>query len=169
MTEEFLKRVQTANETAINAYKAEYNRNKKYAEMYENLVLSFIEIFNYKTGFFNLNSLNRDLSEIIGNPSGINCSLNKKDKTASIHLYYKRDGETSILLGLPDFITNDLMNEEIVNDLLSENDISVTFKGISENYDDLDQYIITFDASLIISTRESLLEERGKARKKVLR
>ena len=61
MTDEFLKRLQEANEKAIKVYKKEdekfleeCKKNKKYVDLYLDLVLSFIEAFDYKTSHFNV-------------------------------------------------------------------------------------------------------------------
>ena len=94
MTEEFLKRMQEANEKAIKVYKktekeylAECDRNKKYVDLYLDLVLLFIEIYDYKKGLFNINSIESDLSEVIGNPESIYSRLDDDKQIASIRLH----------------------------------------------------------------------------------
>ena len=67
MTEEFLKKVMKANEKAIIAYKNQdskflndLEKNKKYADMYLELVLSFIEVFNYRKGTFDIEEITKE-------------------------------------------------------------------------------------------------------------
>lgn len=173
MTEEFLKRLQEANEKAIMVYKMEhdkfleeYKNSKKYVDLYLNLVLSFIEVFDYKTGHFNVELIDKDLSETIGNPERINAYIYDDDQIASIHLHYKRNGYN--LTGLPDFIKNDKINFLVVNEILSENGISITSDLWDGGGGGKDDYIINFDASLLISTRKSLMEDSEKSKKKIL-
>ena len=141
MTEEFLKRMQEANEKAIKVYKktdkkylAECDRNKKYVDLYLDLVLLFIEIYDYKKGLFNINSIESDLSEVIGNPESIYSYLDDDKQIASIHLHYKRNRDLK-LVGLPDFISNNEINFNVVNEILSENDATIIYwAGLREKY-----------------------------------
>ena len=173
MTEEFLKRLQEANEKAIKVYKKqndkfleEYKKNKKYADLYLDMVLSFIEVFDYKTGHFNVELIDKDLSETIGSPETIHAYIYDDDQTASIYLHYKRN--VYDLSGLPDFIENDRINFAIVNEILSENGISITSDLWDGGERGSDDYIVKFDASLLISTRKSLMEAREISKKKIL-
>lgn len=174
MTEEFLKRVQEANEKAIKVYKkldekylAECEKNKKYADLYLELVLAFIEAYDYKNGSFNINSIEKDLSEVIGLPENISAYINDEKQIASIHLHYKRNSNLR-LYGLPKFIDQERINFNIVNEMLSENGICVTSDLWDGGERGLDDYIINFDASILITTRESLLKESEKVKKRTL-
>lgn len=174
MTEEFLKRMQEANEKAIKVYKKldekfldECEKNKKYVDLYLELVLSFIEIYDYKKGSFNINSIERDLSEVIGQPERISAYINDEKQVASIHLHYKRNRDLK-LDGLPEFIDAEKINFNVVNEMLSENGICVTSDLWDGGERGLDDYIINFDASILITTRESLLKENEKVKKRTL-
>lgn len=174
MTEEFLKKVQEANEKAIKVYKkldekylAECEKNKKYADLYLELVLSFIEAYDYKKGSFNINSIEKDLSEVIGSPENISAYIKAEEQIASIHLHYKRNSNLR-LDGLPKFIDQERINFNVVNEMLSENGICVTSDLWDGGERGLDDYIINFDASILITTRESLLKESEKAKKRIL-
>lgn len=169
MTEEFLKRMKEANEKAIKVYKKlnECEKNKKYVDLYLELVLSFIEVYDYKKGSFNINSIERDLSEVIGKPESIKAYINNKERVASIHLHYRRNNDLR-LNGLPKFIDEEKINFNVVNDLLSENGIFVTSDLWDGGERGLDDYIINFDASILITTRESLLKESENVKKRTL-
>lgn len=174
MTEEFLKRMQEANEKAIKVYKktekkylAECDRNKKYVDLYLDLVLLFIEIYDYKKGLFNINSIESDLSEVIGNPESIYSYLDDDKQIATIHLHYKRNSDLK-LDGLPDFISNNEINFNVVNEILSENGICVTSNLWDGGERGLDDYIINFDASIIIKTHELLQKESDEVKKRIL-
>jgi hypothetical protein len=174
MTEEFLKRMQEANEKAIKVYKktdkkylAECDRNKKYVDLYLDLVLLFIEIYDYKKGLFNINSIESDLSEVIGNPESIYSYLDDDKQIATIHLHYKRNRDLK-LDGLPDFISNNEINFNVVNEILSENGICVTSNLWDGGERGLDDYIINFDASIIIKTHELLQKESDEVKKRIL-
>lgn len=174
MTEEFFKRMQEANEKAIKVYKkldekylAECEKNKKYADLYLELVLLFIEIYDYKKSSFNINSIERDLSETIGHPESIIAYIDEEKQLASIHLHYKRNRNLR-LDGLPEFIYAEKINFNVVNETLSENGISVTSNLWDGGERGLDDYIINFDASILIKTRESLLKESEKVKKRTL-
>ena len=173
MTEEFLKRLQEANEKAIKVYKKEdekfleeCKKNKKYVDLYLDLVLSFIEVFDYKTGNFNVELIDKDLSEAIGNPERIYAYIYDDEQVASIDFHYKRKGYN--LTGLPDFIENERINFLVVNELLSENGVSVTSDLWDGGEKGSDDYIVKFDASLLIATRKSLMIDGEKSKKKVL-
>ena len=173
MTDEFLKRLQEANEKAIQVYKKEdekyleeCKKNKKYVDLYLDLVLSFVEAFDYKTGHFNVELIDKDLSETIGNPERIYAYIYDNEQVASIHFHYKRKGYE--LTGLPDFIENDEINFCVVNEVLSENGISVSSDLWDGGDRGLDDYIVKFDASLLIATRKSLMEDGEKSKKKIL-
>ena len=173
MTEEFLKRLQEANEKAIKVYKKEdekfleeCKKNKKYVDLYLDLVLSFIEVFDYKTGNFNVELIDKDLSEAIGNPERIYAYIYGDEQVASIDFHYKRKGYN--LTGLPDFIENERINFLVVNELLSENGVSVTSDLWDGGEKGSDDYIVKFDASLLIATRKSLMIDGEKSKKKVL-
>lgn len=173
MTDEFLKRLQEANEKAIQVYKKEdekyleeCKKNKKYVDLYLDLVLSFVEAFDYKTGHFNVELIDKDLSETIGNPERIYAYIFDNEQVASIHFHYKRKGYE--LTGLPDFIENDEINFCVVNEVLSENGISVSSDLWDGGDRGLDDYIVKFDASLLIATRKSLMEDGEKSKKKIL-
>lgn len=173
MTDEFLKRLQEANEKAIKVYKKEdekfleeCKKNKKYVDLYLDLVLSFIEVFDYKTGHFNVELIDKDLSETIGNPERIYACIYDDEQVASIHFHYKRNGYD--LTGLPDFIENDKINFYVVNEVLSENGISVSSDLWDGGDRGSDDYIVKFDASLLIATRKSLMEDGEKSKKKIL-
>lgn len=173
MTDEFLKRLQEANEKAINVYKKENEKfleeckkNKKYVDLYLNLVLSFIEVFDYKTGHFNVELIDKDLSETIGNPENICAYIHDDEQVASIHFHYERKGNG--LTGLPDFIENNRINFYVVNEVLSENGISVSSDLWDGGERGLDDYIVKFDASLLIATRKSLMEDGENFKQKTL-
>ena len=174
MTEEFLKRVQEANEKAIKVYKkldekylAECEKNKKYVDLYLELVLSFIEAYDYKNDSFNISSIEKDLTEVIGTPENISAYIMDEEKIASIHLHYKRNSNLR-LAGLPKFISQDKINFNVVNEMLSKNGICVTADLWDGGERGLDDYIISFDASILITTRESLLKEGKKLKKRTL-
>lgn len=134
--------------------------------MYLDLVLSFIEAFDYKTGHFNVELIDKDLSETIGNPERIYAYIYDDEQVASIHFHYKRNGYD--LTGLPDFIENDKINFYVVNKVLSENGISVSSDLWDGGDRGSDDYIVKFDASLLIATRKSLMEDGEKSKKKIL-
>lgn len=141
-------------------------KNKKYVDLYLDLVLSFIEAFDYKTGHFNVELIDKDLSETIGNPERIYAYIYDDEQVASIHFHYKRNGYD--LTGLPDFIENDKINFYVVNKVLSENGISVSSDLWDGGDRGSDDYIVKFDASLLIATRKSLMEDGEKSKKKIL-
>lgn len=174
MTEEFLKRMQEANEKAIKVYKKldekfldECEKNKKYVDLYLELVLSFIEVYDYKKGSFNINSIERDLSEVIGQPESIRAYIKDEEQVASIRLHYKRNRNLR-LDGLPKFIDEEKINFNVVNDVLSENGIFVTSDLWDGGERGSDDYIINFDAAVLITTREALLKESEKVKKRTM-
>lgn len=174
MTEEFLKRFQEANAKAIGVYKKEDEKslerlkaNKIYVGMYLDLVLAFVEVFDYKSGKFNIDAIDKDLSNVIGKPKDVYVLISEDLTKASINLHYGRN-QRAALVGLPDFIDNGTIDFDMVNEVLSENGIS-----ISENLWDggergLDNYIVTFDTSILAKTRKTLFEESEKKKESVL-
>lgn len=171
MTEEFLKRLEEANGKAIKVYKKENEeflkeceKNKKYIDLYYDLVFSFIEAYDYKNNSFRIDSIERDLSEVIGYPERVYAYINDEKQVASIHLHYKRGGNLK-LNGLPEFIEKEEINFEVVNELLCENGISITSDLWDGGERGSDDYIINFDASILISTRKSLLGDEEKIKK----
>ena len=63
---------------------------------------------------------------------------------------------------------NDKINFYVVNEVLSENGISVSSDLWDGGDRGLDDYIVKFDASLLIATRKSLMEDGEKSKKKIL-
>ena len=174
MTEEFLKKVMKANEKAIIAYKNQdskflndLEKNKKYADMYLELVLSFIEVFNYRKGTFDIQEITKDLSQTIGYPENINVYINEKGKLASIRLHYKRNNSLR-LDGLPEFIDKNLVDLDILNEILNKNGIQVKADLWDGGDRGLDDYIIYFDASILLTTRKELLQNSEIERKRIL-
>ena len=168
MTDDFLKRLNEANQKAVKRYKdtcQEYENkckeNERYVEMYLKLVLLFVELFDYEKGLFNIDSninyIKSNLSEVIGQPRNISSMINTEKKEAFIYLYYDR--EYLELLGLPKFIAEEKIDFNIVNNMLSENGISVKADLWDGGERGLDAYIIKFDASILISTQEELNEK----------
>ena len=171
MTEEFLKRLQEANDKAIKVYNNENDKflkecekNKKYIDLYYDLVLSFIEVYDYKNNSFKVDSIERDLSEVIGRPERIYAYINFETQVASIHLHYER-GRNLRLINLPEFIDKKIIDFEIVNEVLCENGISITSDLWDGGERGADDYIINFDASILISTRKKLIGDVEKTKK----
>lgn len=169
MTDDFIKKVHEANEQAVKRHKKqdekslkEKKQNEKYINMYQDLVLTFIEAFDYKTGEFDIGAIDKDLTETIGYPEEIFAYINDDVATASICLHYKRQGYK--LFGLPSFIEKGIIDFDVVNLYLNENEISVTEDLWDGGEGGSDDYIIDFDASILLSTRTFLLEDQGKSK-----
>jgi len=101
---------------------------------------------------------------VIGQPESIRAYINDEKRVASIRLHYKRNSNLRIY-GLLKFIEEEKINFNEVNDVLSENGIFVTYDLWDGGERGSDDFIIDFDASILITTRESLLKESEKIKK----
>lgn len=130
--------------------------NEKIANSYIELVLAFIDSFDYDKSIFNVESINAQfLTLMFGNPSFIGTSINNATKIASINVKYERSNDLK-LIGLPDFFeeNTDFM---LISDILRECGIELTSNIILLASGKDDCYSINFDASMLLSKYDSLL------------
>lgn len=164
MTDEFLKRVKDANEIAIQKYKKEkeeynikLNANKLFAEQFMKLIIAFIEKYDYANNSFVIDYGIKKLVELIGTPESIKAYIDDFNR-GIIRLEYRRNNELK-LTGLPSYINNPNFDLNMICELLRENDIRV----IADLWDchgrGNDEYIISFDASILVNTRNELLND----------
>lgn len=144
----------------------EYGRNMECVEMYKQLILAFIRVFDFKTCNFFINLITEDLSKTIGRPFSIRTQIDNNQK-AHIYFYYCRDWK-GILMGLPDFLEEKTINLGVVNNALEEDDINVSTDFSDDMNYRTDSITITFDASLLLSRRDELVHESNSDKKIIL-
>ena len=175
MTEEFLKKLNEANDVAIAKYnhedeefKNKCKKNREYIEMYLGLVLSLIKVYDYRTGKFDTKSLDKSVSKVIGTPDRIHAYINEEEKKAKAYFHYGREtSNMNDLVGAPDFINKHEIDFKVVNEVLKENGVSVREDLWDGGERGSDEYILEFDATLLLQTRASLLAETESAKKKI--
>jgi hypothetical protein len=172
MTDEFLKKLKEANEKAIKVYNKQDEKylkkceeNKKYIDLYIELVLAFVENYDYKNGVFKFdpNEIINKYYKIIGFPDRINAFTHKNEAILGFH--YSRNRDLS-LNGLPD---KKIIDFNIVNDVLAENGISVKEDLWDGGERGSDEYIVKFDATILNETRDKLMNETENAKKMILK
>ncbi len=150
MTEEFFEEMNAANNKALENYEYEINvivaENQKQADLYWKLILSLIETFDYRIGFFKVGLIDAELIKKLGRPK-ISVQINEETNKAIIKLEYRKKQYCSKLYHKYDF--------GFINQILEEKDAKI--------YDTHENgFSIEFDASLIIDNRNRLWKERKK-------
>lgn len=163
MTEEFTKRLTEIIEKKAKDFKTENQKNKKYIELYTNLVLSFIETYDFKTDSFKFDSekIIAEYGEIIGNPDKIIAYDYTKDNEGVLKFHYKRDN-TCALIGYPNSLYFKEYDFKLLNEILCENGISVKEDLWDGGNLGSDEIIVKFDSTLLNETRKSLKESTKK-------
>ena len=171
MTSDYLEKLKEAIEQATKTYKEgtkEHNewiaKNKKYADLYMKLVLTYIASYDFKTGHFIISEDNyKKITDVIGGANKVYAYVSEKEKVANIRIHYDRKGinQGFELSGLPSFYSDESFKLSCVNEILKENGI-----GIREDLWDggergSDSYIVTFDASMLLEQRDKLLKENN--------
>ena len=144
----------------------EFGRNMECVEMYKEVVLAFIRVFDFKSCNFFINLITEDLSKTIGRPFSIRTQIDNNQK-AHIYFYYCRDWK-GISMGLPDFLEKKAIKLGVVNNALEEDDINVSTDFPDDWNYRTDSITITFDASLLLSRRDELFHESSSGKKIIL-
>lgn len=125
--------------------------------MYRQLVIKFVEIYDYNEGTFNVSLLDLSVADTIGYPDRIYTYIND-DNVARLALHYKRGNDLE-LLGLPKHIENSEIDFTLVNRVLNKNSIKLSSDLWDGGERGSDQYIVTFDATLLVETRKAIQKE----------
>ena len=166
MTEDFKKKMSEAMENGIliarkqnKEYLEKVSFNKKYADLYMELVLAFVEKFDFSTGSFNYKNVSKEILNKFGNPKDVCAWLSEEKSIGTISLDYSSGTNPWIRAGEPDFKKFKEFDLSIVNDLLAENGIHVREDSVDGGGMGSQNDYISFDASMLIETRNKLMEE----------
>ena len=173
MTNEFKEKMNKAMENGIliarkqdKEYLEKVKFNQQYADLYMELVLAFVGIYDFCADLFNSNLINKDFLKKFGNPKDVFACIIEEKQTGIISLDYGNESNGWLRAGEPEFKKLAGFDLDVINDILGENDISVHEDhvdggGYGSNCD-----YIYFDASMLIETRKKLLEEASISSKK---
>lgn len=166
MTEEFKNRMSNAIEKGIMIAKKEESEylervkfNKEYADLYTELVLAFVEKFDFLTGYFRHLNVDTETLKKFGRPRGWDSWVSEEDLTGVISLDYSSETNPWIRAGEPEFKKFKEFDLSVVNDLLAENGIHVREEHVDSGGMGSQNDYITFDASMLVEMRNKLLEE----------
>ena len=179
MTEEFKRRMDKANDKAlakyIQAYENEfikkYQHNKKYADLYQDLIISLVETYDYaQIGIglggldagFNFKAINKDYSEIIGQPEKIVTEIDpENERRVIIKLFYKKVNDYKHI-GIPNYIREGTADFTMIWEILRENDIIIFLNRKDFSLE------LHFDASIIYITYTTLEEKTKRIKKRII-
>lgn len=167
MNEDFIYRMNLALEKGYNDAKKEnmeflekVKNNKKYANLYIELVLAFIEQFDFNTGEFKTEKVNKDILKNFGYPKSIKAYISSEENNIATIAFDYYDGfECWLHADQPEFKNDESFDLNIVNDLLQNYDISVLEQHVNNGGMGYHEDCISFDASLLIEARKELLKE----------
>ena len=174
MTEEFKRRMEEANDKALakytQAYEAEflekYQQNKKYADLYQDLIISLIETYDYaQIGLgngFNFKAINKDYSEIIGQPEKIVTTLEPENERRGIIKFIYNQNNNYKHTEFPNYIKEGTADFVTIWGILRTNDINI--------YLDMNDFSLElhFDASIIYITYTTLEEKTKRIKKRII-
>lgn len=166
MTEEFKKKMSKAMENGIlvakkqdEEYLEKVNFNKEFADLYVKLVLAFVEKFDFLTGYFHYLDVSVETLKKFGRPRGWNAWVSEEESKGTISLDYSSEINPWIRAGEPEFKKLEKFDLSVVNDLLAENGIHVREDSVDGGGMGSQNDYISFDASMLIETRNKLMEE----------
>ena len=167
MTEDFIYRMNLAIEKGYNDAKKEnmeflkkVKSNQQYANLYIELVLAFIEQFDFNTGEFKTENISKKIIKNFGYPKNIKAYISSEENNIGTIAFDYYDGfECFLHADQPEFKNDESFDLNIVNDLLQKYDISVVEQHIDEGGKRYHEDCISFDASLLIEARKELLKE----------
>ena len=163
MTEDFIERMNLAAEKAMKRTKKideEYllkrEKNKVYADLYFALLFSVVETYNYQTGKFMVQNVDKEILAAFS-PKGIRVYAIDLEGRSEIHLNYegsdgKREGE-------PSFKKDQFFDLEVLNDILGENNVFLRENHINSDRIGVEEDILVFDASILVKARETYYKE----------
>ena len=163
MTDDFREKFEKAIEKGLLAAKCknqEYlnkvESNRKYADLYMQLVLAFVEQYDFYSGSLNTELVDKELLSNFGYPKFIEASVSEENGVGTITFDY------TDITGLmrecdSEFKRSDNFDLEIVNDLLKENGINVREEHLDgRGLRERDH--VFFDASMLVKARREILD-----------
>ena len=166
MTDEFKSKMSKAMEGAVlvaQKQDIEYLRkvalNKKYADLYLELVLAFVEKFDFHSECFQDDEVDKDLLKHFGKPRSICAWVVEEDREGTISLNYGDDKNPWIRVGEPKFKDDAEFDLKIVNSILEENGIHIKRDSIDGGGVGTQNDYISFDAGMLIDKRNELLDK----------
>ena len=167
MTNEFKKAMEKAMEHGIlvarkqdEEYLEKARQNQKYADLYMELVLAYVEQFDFRSGQFQDDKVNKDILKKFGQPKSVTGWISKNGELkGTIALNYGDKNNGWLREGEPEFKKDEEFDLKIINEILSENGISIREDYVDGGgYGSQNDYIY-FDASMLIEMQNKLLEE----------
>ena len=171
MTEEFeLKMNEAINNGVMKIQKRDdeikYKANKKWADLYMDLVIATIEVFDYKDGYFNTKLIDSEFMKKFGKPADIGASIDWDENKVHIMIYYCFPNGPG-RKGDPAFKSNKNFDLDMINEILEENGISVE-EHHTNDYDALsmEEDSVYFDATPLLAAWDKVIEEKAKVKEK---
>ena len=166
MTNEFKKKMNQSMENGMliarkqnKEYLEKVKFNQQFADLYMELVLAFVEVYDFRTDLFDYDLINKDFLKKFGNPKEVFAWISEENQTGTIELDYGNEKNGWIRGGEPEFKKLAIFDLDIINDILGENDINIREGDVdSGGYGSNSDYIY-FNASMLIEKRKKLLEE----------
>ena len=155
MTEEFLKRYESAIDVAETTYVKKVDeyykirkKNQKYVDLIKELVFEVIKTCNFENMTFDMKLITPDiLDRTVGNPLYMLAMMMKDEKQNDIVLIrISYDNDEYLNAWAPEFISNNTWDIDVINDILSEESIIV-----SQPKREL--IFISLDASMLLERR----------------
>ncbi len=142
-------------------YLAKVDYNKKFADLYTELVLAVVEQFDYHKLTFNTDNIDEELIGNFGKPRDVSAWIKNDEPKGVIALDYS-DETGWERVGEPEFRNDYDFDLNIVNDILAENDIHIRRDSVDGGGVGTQNDYIYFDASMLLETRNKLSEESPK-------
>ena len=108
--------------------------NQVFVNFYMELVFAFVKLFDFCTGVFHYDNVNKEFLEKFVTPKNVFVKLSYKDQQGIITLNYGRDYYLSAEKS--EFKKSDNFDLSIINDILKENSISVCEQSPVYGYTD---------------------------------
>ena len=166
MTEEFKDRMNKAIENGVlvarkqnEEYLEKVEFNKKYADLYTELVLAAVETFDFNNGFFRYENISEEFLEKFGDPKRMFVTISDETKQEGMIALDYGDENPWRRAGEPEFKKYENFDLEIINNLLAENGIHIREDYVDSEGNGSQNDYITFDARMIIEKMNELLEE----------
>ena len=172
MTNEFKEKMINAMANGIKIarkqdeeYLEKVRNNKPIADLYMQLVLAFVEKYDFYKNSFNYGTIDEELLKQFGQPRSISAWITEKEKEGTISLDYQDETNPWSRSGEPLFKSQKSFDLTIINDILAENGIKIRENSVDGGGYGTQCDYISFDASLLIEARNNLLEESQIRRK----
>ena len=166
MTNEFKEKMNKAMEKAVivarkqdKEHLEKVKLNQQFADLYMELVLALVEQYDFHTGEFHTEIVSKAFLEKFGNPQKIYAWISEENQKGTIAINYVDKDNCWLRHGEPEFKKYDYFDLDIINDILAENDISIYEDHIDGGGMGSQNDYIYFNASMLIETRNRLMEE----------